>query len=80
MRRFFVLLSAFLASVAPATAAPQTDVPPMVQEQRRALEARLDRLGDALRDKTPDAEKPRRRAQWYNWGNWSNGFSNWRNW
>lgn len=69
-----------MALLAPAAAAPGSDISPMVQDQRRALDARLERLGDRLREVAPDAAQPRRWAQWYNWGNWSNGFSNWRNW
>lgn len=80
MRRPRFLVAAFLATIAPAAAAPSPDAAPTVQDQRRALESRLDRLGRQLREEPAEVSAPRRWAQWYNWGNWSNGFSNWRNW
>jgi hypothetical protein len=80
MRRLRFLLAAVLAASVPSVAAPAPDGISTVQDQRRALDLRLDQLGSQLREDTAGATAPRRWAQWYNWGNWSNGFSNWRNW
>ncbi|KGJ05448.1 hypothetical protein SAMN04487972_106172 [Paracoccus halophilus] len=80
MREFRFLIAAILATAASAGAAPFPNDALTVQDQRRALDERLDRLGRQLREETAEADAPRRWAQWYNWGNWSNGFSNWRNW
>lgn len=80
MRRVRFLLAAFLAESVPSVAVPAPDDSSTVQDQRRALDLRLDRLGSQLREDIAESTAPRRWAQWYNWGNWSNGFSNWRNW
>jgi hypothetical protein len=80
MRLGRIVLAALLSTGAPVASAPSSDDNVALLEQRRALDTRLNSLGQKLHEQSAEDHAPSRWAQWYNWGNWSNGFSNWRNW
>lgn len=52
-----------------------------VERDRRALDARVEAMRDAIAQATTSDEAPvdGQRAQWLNWGNWNN-WNNWPNW
>jgi hypothetical protein len=52
-----------------------------VERDRRALEARVEAMRDAIAQAAVLDESPidGPRAQWFNWGNWNN-WNNWPNW
>ena len=52
-----------------------------VERDRRALEARVEAMRDAIAQAAApdDARVDGQRAQWFNWGNWNN-WNNWPNW